>query len=293
MSDPTEPLLSKKNQGPYEASPDPPPYSYNDQPPPAYPAAPEMYNPPISEIGATYQSSMGYQSFCDIDPEMESETTPIISSLSFDDEAVRRGFVRKVFGILTLQLLFTFTVVCVFTFSSIIKEAVQNNIWIYISSFIIFIMVAFPLSFFKSFSRRHPWNIVGLVIVTISFSYMAGTAASFHNTSSVLIAMVATLVISFTIIAFSVQTRFDFSIFYGVLLILVVDFVMFGFFCTFYSSHLTEIGYGCLGALLYALFLMIDCQLMIIRLDPEDYINAALMIYLDIILIFLYLLGRR
>jgi len=29
------------------------------------------------------------------------------------------------------------------------------------------------------------------------------------------------------------------------------------------------------------------------RLDPEEYINAALMIYLDVVLIFLFLLGRR
>uniref|UniRef100_A0A1A8DAI9 Glutamate receptor, ionotropic, N-methyl D-aspartate-associated protein 1 (Glutamate binding) n=1 Tax=Nothobranchius kadleci TaxID=1051664 RepID=A0A1A8DAI9_NOTKA len=293
MSGPTEPILRTQNHSSDEASPDPPPYSYSDQPPPAYLAAPETYNPPISEIDPTYQSSTGYQSFCDTDPERESETTPIFSSSSFDDKAVRRGFVRKVFGILTLQLLFTFTVVCAFTFSSVIKDAVQNNIWVYISSFIVFVLVAFPLSFFKSFSHRHPWNIVGLVIVTLSFSYMVGTAASFHNTSSVLITMAATLVISLTIIAFSAQARYDFTIFYGVLLILLVDFVMFGFFCAFYSSHLSDIGYGCLGALLYALFLMIDCQLMIIRLDPEEYINAALMIYLDIILIFLYLLGRR
>lgn len=42
---------------------------------------------------------------------------------------------------------------------------------------------------------------------------------------------------------------------------------------------------------------MIDVQLMTgmmsYRVDPEDYINAALNIYLDIVLIFLYLLGRR
>lgn len=29
------------------------------------------------------------------------------------------------------------------------------------------------------------------------------------------------------------------------------------------------------------------------RVDPEEYVNAALTIYLDIVLIFLYLLGRR
>lgn len=69
----------------------------------------------------------------------------------------------QVFSILTLQLVFTFSVVCVFTFSSVVKEAVQKNIWAYISSFIIFVVVATTLSFCKSLSRRHPWNIVALV----------------------------------------------------------------------------------------------------------------------------------
>lgn len=44
-------------------------------------------------------------------------------------------------------------------------------------------------------------------------------------------------------------------------------------------------------------FLMVDCQLLMgtmsYRLSPEEYVSAALTIYLDIILIFLYLLGRR
>lgn len=49
------------------------------------------------------------------------------------------------------------------------------------------------------------------------------------------------------------QTRYDFTICYGVLLILAVDIIMFGFFCTFYYSYITDIAYGCLGALLYSL----------------------------------------
>ncbi|XP_072219790.1 protein lifeguard 1 [Leuresthes tenuis] len=273
------------------------PYSYQEQQPPPYSAAPAMYNPPKADTAHTYQPSTGYESFQDIIPEAASETTPFISSSSFDDKSVRRGFVRKVFAILTLQLLFTFSVVCVFTFSSVVKEAVQTNLWVYLSSFIIFAVVALSLSFCQSFSRRHPWNIVGLAVVTLSLSYMVGTVASFHNTTAVVITMAVTLVISVAIIIFSAQTRYDFTICYGVLLVVAVDLIMFGIFCTFYYSYISDIAYGCLGALLYSLFLMIDCQLMMgmmsYRLDPEEYINAALTIYLDIVLIFLYLLGRR
>uniref|UniRef100_A0A3P9MY37 Si:ch211-284o19.8 n=1 Tax=Poecilia reticulata TaxID=8081 RepID=A0A3P9MY37_POERE len=284
MADQREPLIPKP---PPDAS-SPPPYSYHDQPPPAYSAAPVRYGPHQSEAVVT-----GYESFRDINPEIASDTNTFVSS-SFEDETVRRGFARKVFSILTLQLLFTFSVVCVFTFSSVVKEAVQNNLWAYLSSFIVFIVVAFTLSCCRSFSRRHPWNLVGLVIVTLSLSYMVGTVASFHNTTAVVITMAVTFL---GVLLFCFQTRYDFTIYYGVLLIMAVDVIMFGVICTFYYSHVASIIYGCLGALLYSLFLLVDCQLMMgkmsYRLNPEEYVNAALTIYLDIILIFLYLLGRR
>ncbi|XP_040910567.1 protein lifeguard 1 [Toxotes jaculatrix] len=296
MSHTANPVMSKETPASDMSSP-PPPYPYQGEQPPPYSEAATMYSPPKTETTCVYQPASGYESFRDIIPEAQTDTAALIASSSFEDKTVRRGFVIKVFSILTLQLLFTFSVVCVFTFSKVVKEAVQTHLWAYFSSFIIFAVVAITLSYCKSFSRRHPWNIVGLAVVTLSLSYMVGTAASFHNTTAVVITMGATLAISLAIIAFSAQTRYDFTICYGILLILAVDLIMFGFFCTFYYSYISEIAYGCLGALLYSLFLMIDCQLMMgmmsFRLDPEEYVNAALMIYLDIVLIFLYLLGRR
>ncbi|KAF0046657.1 hypothetical protein F2P81_000290 [Scophthalmus maximus] len=135
------------------------------------------------------------------------------------------------------------------------------------------------------------------VVVTLSMSYMVGTIASFHDTTAVVITIGATLAITLAIIAFSAQTRYDFTICYGVLLILAVDLIMFCVFCTFYYSYVADVAYGCLGALLFSLCLLVDCQLMMgamsYRLDPEEYVNAALMLYLDVVLIFLYLLGRK
>uniref|UniRef100_A0A8C6WJS9 Uncharacterized protein n=1 Tax=Neogobius melanostomus TaxID=47308 RepID=A0A8C6WJS9_9GOBI len=106
--------------------------------------------------------------------------------------------------------------------------------------------------------------------------------------------MGATLAIAFAIIVYSMQTRFDFSVCYGLLLILSVDLLMFGVFSTFYYTHMAQVAYGTLGALLFSLFLMVDVQVtMGDRVSPEEYVSAALIIYLDIVLIFLYLLGRR
>ena len=55
------------------------------------------------------------------------------------------------------------------------------------------------------------------------------------------------------------------------------------------------IGYGVAGALIFSLYIIYDTQLMMggkhkYALDPEEYIFASLMIYLDVINLFRYIL---
>ncbi|XP_034558445.1 protein lifeguard 1 [Notolabrus celidotus] len=304
MSDTADFLASKEtadaprfDASPEPPSPSPPSYNYQEQQPPPYSADPDMYPPSKEEPTFASKPTNDDPSVSDMNPDTMPDTTEPVEPSPFEDKTVRRAFVRKVFSIVTIMLLVTFSVVCVFTFSSVVKEAVKHNLWAYLSSFFIFLIVAIPLSCCQSFSRRHPWNIVGLVLVTLSMSYMVGTVASFHDTAAVVITIGVTLAICFAIIAFSAQTRYDFTACTGVLMILALDLVLFGIICSFYYSHVAQIAYGCLGALLFALFLMIDVQLltgtMSNRVDPEDYVTAALIIYLDIIIIFLYLLGKK
>ena len=55
------------------------------------------------------------------------------------------------------------------------------------------------------------------------------------------------------------------------------------------------IGFGVAGALIFSLYIIYDTQLMMggkhkYSLDPEEYVFAALNIYLDVINLFLYIL---
>ncbi|XP_077472078.1 protein lifeguard 1 [Stigmatopora argus] len=281
--------------------------SIQQVPPPPYEEPVQQDPPPYSQDlladgepkGETTGGDMveGEQSSPETKAEGQSEDVPLAETSAFDDKTVRRAFVRKVFCILTLQLVFTFSVVSIFTFSAVVKKVVQKNIWIYVSSFLIFAVVSIALSCAKSLRRKHPWNIIGLAIVTLSLSYVVGTMASYHDTRAVIITMATTLTISLTIIAFSAQSRYEFSCCYGLLLIMAVDLLMFGIFSGFYYLYITQVVYGSLGALLFSMFLMVDCQLMMgalnYRVDPEEYVSAALMIYLDVMLIFIYLMRRH
>ncbi|XP_048867701.1 protein lifeguard 1 [Brienomyrus brachyistius] len=252
----------------------PPEPGFIMDPPPEYWPKPEEQNLPV-ETAVT---------------SMPSET--ILAT--FDDKTTRRAFIRKVFCVVTLQLLVTFSIVCVFTFSKTVQDWVRGHIWVYLSSYIVFAVVSVCLALCSSFSRSHPWNMLGLAVVTLSLSYMVGTVASYHNTAAVIIAMGSTLVLSFSIVIFSAQTRVDFTLCNGAILVLATTLLMFGFFSIFFYSSVLQIVYGSLGALLFSMFLAVDCQLVMGRekygLSPEEYIFAALILYLDIINVFLYLL---
>ncbi|OWK04176.1 GRINA [Cervus elaphus hippelaphus] len=131
-------------------------------------------------------------------------------------------------------------------------------------------------------------------ILTVSLSYMVGMIASFYNTEAVIMAVGITTTVCFTVVIFSMQTRYDFTSCMGVLLVSMVVLILFAILCIFIRNRILEIVYASLGALLFTCFLAVDTQLLLgnkqLSLSPEEYVFAALNLYTDIINIFLYIL---
>jgi FtsH-binding integral membrane protein len=76
--------------------------------------------------------------------------------------------------------------------------------------------------------------------------------------------------------------------------------LMFGIFTIILWSPILNNLYCCLGVILFGVYLVIDTQLVIggrrLEISMDDYVVGALILYMDIIQIFLYLLrilGRR
>jgi FtsH-binding integral membrane protein len=124
-------------------------------------------------------------------------------------------------------------------------------------------------------------------------TYMMSMISAYHDTDIALIAIGITLFITIGVTLFSLQTKFDFTSKCW-LLALCLSLVLcgFGFACIF--SNILQAMYGALGALMMALFLAIDTQLLLgnkrFAYNPEDYITGALQIYMDICMLFMYLL---
>ncbi|KAF4788774.1 Protein lifeguard 1 [Turdus rufiventris] len=237
-------------------------------------------------------------------------------SAHWDDKSVRQAFIRKVFLVLTLQLTVTFAFVTVFTFVKGVRGFVQRNVWTYYVSYAVFFISLIVLSCCGDFRRKHPWNLVSLVgcqesgdplgrgglgvpgwksILTVSLSYMVGMIASFYDTEAVIMAVGITVVVCFTVVIFSLQTKYDFTSCRGVLVVCLVVLMLFAILCIFIRNRIMEIVYASMGALLFTCFLAVDTQLILgnkqLALSPEEYVFAALNLYTDIINIFLYILA--
>lgn len=196
--------------------------------------------------------------------------------------------------VLTVQLSVTFSFVAVFTFVDDAKVFVQRNKWTYYVSYAVFFVSLIAITCCGDFRRKHPWNLVALSILTLSLSYMVGMIASFYDTETVIIAVGITAVVCFTVVLFSLQSKYDFTSCRGVLFVCLIVLVLFAILCMFIRNRILHIVYASLGALVFTCFLAVDTQLLLgnkkLALSPEEYIFAALNLYTDIINIFLYIL---
>jgi len=79
---------------------------------------------------------------------------------------------------------------------------------------------------------------------------------------------------------FSIKKKIKFTIFFSCFIWLQL----------FFYSETVELVFAAAGALLFCGFIIYDTHLLMHKLSPEEYILAAINLYLDIINLFLHLL---
>ncbi|XP_071990683.1 protein lifeguard 2 isoform X2 [Engystomops pustulosus] len=227
-----------------------------------------------------------------------SGDTEMLTSMSWEDDRVRRSFIRKVYSILSLQLLVTVAIVALFTFCDPVKEYVQDNPGWYWASYAVFFTTYLVLACCNGPRRYFPWNLILLTIFTLSMAYVTGMIASYYDTKSVILCLGITALVCLAVTLFSFQTKVDFTSCHGLLFTLVMVLLFSGLFLVvlipFQYMPWLHVIYAVLGAIVFTLFLAFDTQMLIGNrrnaLSPEEYIFGALNIYLDIIYIFTFLL---
>lgn len=228
--------------------------------------------------------------------EDEINEQPYVESDTFNQEIIfqkmRIGFIRKVYGILSVQLLITSTFV-VLTFLPPVAFFVQMNIELFYLALCTSFGIIIMLICFPELYRTVPINYIMLFIWTVCESYLVGTASSFYPPEIVLVAAGLTTVIVLTLTVYSFTTETDFTVHAALLYSLSMVLFLWGLFILIFGFFLYTL-YCVLGVILFSVYLIFDTQLIIGKYGKEygidDYIIAALNIYIDIIQIFLFLL---
>ncbi len=175
----------------------PPPYN------PSY-GAQSSYNnynaQPQQNVGF---SNTGYNS----DPE-DPFNRP---STTFSDVAIRHAFIKKVYGILTLQLSVTIGFIALFIFVEAIQKFFQNNSWILWVILGLTIVIIIVLACCNNVARKYPLNIILLFAFTILESILVAVIAATYKLDEVLIAAGITGVVVVGITIFAFQTKIDFT----------------------------------------------------------------------------------
>ncbi|XP_038045346.1 protein lifeguard 4-like isoform X2 [Patiria miniata] len=138
--------------------------------------------------------------------------------------SIRLGFLRKVFGILSTQLLVTTVVSAIFMYTDGVKAYVQKSQGMLVTAYVSSIFLLLAL-FVKR--RDSPINMILLGLFTFVEAYSVGTIVTFYNKAVVLQAFTLTMVVTLSLTAYTMQSKKDFSSWgaglYSALLILVLS----------------------------------------------------------------------
>ena len=201
---------------------------------------------------------------------------------------IRMQFVRKVYSILTVQLLATAALSSVSFFSPGYKAWIQTNQWMMWVS--LFGAIGFMLlTFWKR--KSYPTNLLFLAGFTAMEAYSISVVTSFFESKIVLEALIFTLGIFVALTLFACQTKYDFTSWIPYLAGALWVVIIFGFMAAFFPHTSTiELGYGIVCALIFSGYILVDTQLIMKHYHVEEEIAASISLYLDIINLFLAIL---
>jgi len=174
---------------------------------------------------------------------------------------------------------------------------IQNNIaLLYVAMFMPLALICY-ISCNPQAAREFPKNYLILLALTLCMGLTVGVIVSVYTAQSVAYVFGLTCLVTFGLMAFAMQTKYDFTgagpyLFAAFLVLFFMSFIM-----IFTGvSRTMELIYAGFGTLIFSFYIIYDTQLIVggkhasHRFSIDDYVFASLNLYLDIINLFIMLL---
>ena len=209
----------------------------------------------------------------------------------------RLGFIRKVYGILSVQLCLTTGAIASVKAIDGWNEAMQMPTMGATAMGLLFLSIVIEIAIVccQSVARKTPTNYIMLFAFTACQAFVFAYICAFYPTDKVLSAAGTTALVTVALTFYACTTKTDITICGGLLYIMVIAM----FFLIFASFFMTFVSWwhpliSSLLVVFYGIFLIYDTQLIAgghkYELSMDDYIVGALLLYVDIMMLFLELL---
>lgn len=200
---------------------------------------------------------------------------------------IRLSFLRKVYGILSIQLALTTLVSVVIMLTPSIHGYLFRNSWILIFNFLANIVSIFALMFKRN---EYPTNFYLLGAFTFFNSISVGVAISLYELDLVIQAFFLTTSIVIGLTLYTLNSKSDFTWLRGSLSSLVMVSFIGTILHLFIGNSFTETLLCVFGAFIFSAYIIYDTQMIMKHLSAEEYIVGVINLYVDIINLFLKLL---
>jgi FtsH-binding integral membrane protein len=210
------------------------------------------------------------------------------------EKEMRMGFIRKVYGILSAQLALT-TIMCIFSMTSKSWAEFQINnpslMWFFL---ILSILSLIVLTCVPGFVRKVPSNYIVTGVFTIGEGYLVSLLCSVSEPRLVFMAASMTFGMTAALTVYACTTKTDFTVYNSALFLGVCCLFLLGTFLAFSDNTFLNTLYCSLGIFIYSIYLIVDTQMICdtgkYSFETDDYLLAAINLYIDVINLFLYIL---
>lgn len=221
----------------------------------------------------------------------------------FNDRDIRMNFVRKVYAILGVQLFITSLCVLLPMYNDDVVRFMRNSgagVGVLIGACFGQIFTSCALICCRGLARSVPTNYILLGIFTLCESYMVAFIASHYAPHVVVAAAFSTAGVTAAISVYAWTTKNDFTVCGPMLLVIIFVSCMVSLWVLIFNLT-GAIGFKTgqmilagVAVVLFSFYLLFDTQLIMggkrYEIEIDDYILGAIILYSDIITIFIYLL---
>lgn len=209
----------------------------------------------------------------------------------------RNKFVAKVYAIVSFQLFLVSLLCAPVVYSQSVRDFVDINTTTGLSLYITDVVLEFVFLCILFFVRKKPVpGAVALIAFTLATGYIIGVACSYVNFQEIVEAAVITFAIVVAILVYCLFTKVEFNFLFPFLLCMLNLLL----FWTLWSMWFWIFGweyewmyqlYCVIGIFIFIGYLLFDTSRIVNRIPEDEYILAAVTIYLDILNLFLLILS--